>query len=113
MIPSPQYTLNEGLHIVLALARRALTEVRALARIPGPTGPRGERGEIGKQGPSGPKGDPGRDASDLALLQNEIEQRVECAVDTITVTTPDRGRTLVFSFGNKMREVKTATILDA
>jgi Collagen triple helix repeat (20 copies) len=139
-IPAPQYTLTEAIGVCLAMCQRALAEVRALARMPGPpgeTGPegkrgakgdigeRGERGEAGKQGPMGPagtdgkngergaKGESGRNASDLTLLQEHIDQRVERAIDAITVTTPDGGRTLRLTFGDKIREVKTAIVLDA
>src|SRR5215471_10284495 len=103
MIPAPQYTLTQAIAVCLAMSERALTEVRALVRIPGPPGEigpegkvgahgergeRGERGEKGLQGPAGapgidgkdgergPKGEPGRNASDLTLLQETIEQRI-------------------------------------
>jgi collagen triple helix repeat protein len=139
-IPAPQYSWNEAIGTAIALGQRALAEVRALARMPGPpgeTGPegkrgakgdageKGERGEAGKQGPAGSpgldgkdgergaKGDPGRNASDLTLLQEHIDQRVERAIDAITVTSPDGGRTLRLTFGDKIREVKTAIVLDA
>jgi hypothetical protein len=139
-IPAPQYTLNEAMGVCLAMCQRALTEVRALARIPGPagqTGPegkagapgaRGERGEKGecgepgkqgspgldgKDGERGAKGEPGRNATDLALLQEQIEQRVERAIAAISLTTPDSGRTLRLTFGDKIREIKTALVLDA
>jgi hypothetical protein len=140
-IPAPQYTLTEAIGVGLAMGQRALTEVRALARIPGPpgqTGPegkigapgargergeKGERGEAGKQGPPGldgkngergAKGEPGRNATDLTLLQEQIEQRIERAIEAISLTTPDRGRTWLFSFGGKIvRELKTALVLDA
>jgi Collagen triple helix repeat (20 copies) len=139
-IPAPQYTMTEAIGVCLAMCQRALTEVRALSRMPGPpgeTGPegkrgakgdageKGERGESGKQGAIGPagsdgkdgergaKGEPGRNASDLTLLQEHIDQRVERAIDAITVITPDGGRTLCLTFGDKVREVKTAIVLDA
>ena len=140
-IPAPQYTWLEGLSVCLAMCHRALAEVRALARIPGPPGevgpegkrgPRGEpgekgeRGEPGKPGAMGPagidgkdgergqKGEPGRNAADLTLLQEHIDQRVERAIEAISVTTSDGGRTLRFSFGEMaVREVKTALVLDA
>jgi collagen type III alpha len=139
-IPAPQYTFFEAIGTAIALGQRALGEVRALARMPGPpgeTGPegkrglqgergeRGERGETGKPGPigpagidgkdgaRGPKGEPGRNATDLVLLEETIAERIERAVDAIAVTSPDCGRTLVFSFGGKVREVKTALVLDA
>lgn len=141
MIPAPQYTLNEAMGVCLAMCQRALTEVRALSRMPGPqgeTGPegkrglqgecgeKGERGESGKQGAigaagadgkngeRGQKGEAGRNATDLTLIQEMIEQRVERAIEAVTISTPDRGRTLCFALGNKLvREVKTALILDA
>jgi collagen type III alpha len=139
-IPAPQYTLTEAIGVGLAMGQRALSEVRALARIPGPpgqTGPegkagapgargergeKGERGETGKQGPPGidgkngergAKGEPGRNATDLALLQEQIEQRVERAIEAISLTTPDSGRTLRLTFGGMVREIKTALVLDA
>jgi hypothetical protein len=140
-IPAPQYTLNEAIGVCLAICQRALTEVRALARIPGPpgqTGPegkagapgargergeKGERGEAGKQGPPGldgkdgergAKGEPGRNAADLTLVQEHIDQRVERAIAAISLTTPDSGRTLRFCLGGELvREIKTALVLDA
>src|SRR5262245_2623525 len=139
-IPAPQYTINEAIGVCLAMCQRALAEVRALSRVPGPpgetgpegkrgakgdTGERGERGEPGKEGKQGPpgidgkdgergaKGEPGRNASDLVLLQEHIEQRVERAIDAITAMTPDGGRTLRLTFGDKVHEIKTALVLDA
>jgi hypothetical protein len=133
-IPAPQYTLHEGIGVCLAMCQRALAEVRALARMPGPQGEagpegkpgeKGERGEPGKEGAMGPagingkdgergqKGEPGRNASDLTFLQDHIGERVERAIETMLVTTPDGGRTLHFAFGDKVREVKTALVLDA
>ena len=140
MIPIPQYTHNEALGVSLATSMRALAEVRALARIPGPPGEagpegkrgavgigeKGDRGEQGKQGPMGPagadgrdgergkQGEPGRNAADLTFLQEHIEQRLERMIETTTITTSDGGRTLLFAIGGrKIREVKTALVLDA
>lgn len=141
MIPAPQYTLSETMGVCLAMCHRALAEVRTLARMPGPpgeTGPegkrglkgdpgeKGERGEPGKQGAIGPpgidgkngergaKGEPGRNAADLALLQEYIEQRIERAIEAMSVMTPDRGRTFILCFGGIVkRELKTALVLDA
>jgi len=62
-IPAPQYTLTEALSVCLALSNRALTEVRALSRIPGPageTGPEGKRGLQGERGEKGERGEPGK-----------------------------------------------------
>jgi hypothetical protein len=58
-VPVPQYTLFEAVGTCLALGRRALEEVRALARIPGPEGKRGPKGEAGEKGERGEKGLPG------------------------------------------------------
>lgn len=139
-IPAPSYTLTEALSVCLAMCHRALTEVRALARVPGPageTGPegkrglqgergergeKGDRGEPGKIGPTGgdgkdgergQKGEPGRNAADLTLLQEYIDQRFERAIEAASVTTPDGGRTLLWSLGGKVFHVKTAVVLDA
>lgn len=46
-IPKPSYTIWQAISAALALATRALNEVRALARMPGPTGEKGEKGEPG------------------------------------------------------------------
>ena len=139
-IPAPQYTVSEAVGVCLALCQRALMEVRALARIPGPagevgpegkrgavgeTGARGERGEAGKQGPigptgldgkdgeRGPKGEPGRNASDLNYLQDYIGEQIARIFQTSKVTTDDGGRTLRCAFGDTIHEIKTATVLDA
>jgi len=65
--PRAEYSLLDGISTCLAVAQRALVEVRALARIPGPEGkrgPAGERGEAGKTGPAGPAGRAGIDGKD-------------------------------------------------
>ncbi len=46
-IPKPEYTIWQAISTAIALATRALNEVRALARIPGPQGEKGEKGEAG------------------------------------------------------------------
>jgi integrin beta 3 len=139
-IPAPQYTWNEAIGVCLALCQRALAEVRALARMPGPpgdTGPegkrglqggrgeKGERGEPGKPGAMGPagldgkngergqKGEPGRNAADLTYLQDYAAEQVGRAFKTATVTTPDGGRTLRWAIGDTVHEIKTAIVLDA
>jgi Collagen triple helix repeat (20 copies) len=133
-VPAPQYTLIEGLATCLALARRALDEVRALARIPGPegkrglkgdTGEKGERGEPGKpgapgaagldgkDGARGSKGEPGRNATDLALLQEYIDERIAVMLKAAKVTTADGGRTFSVSLAGVVHEVKTGLVLDA
>jgi integrin beta 3 len=140
MIPAPQYTLTEGFGVCLAMCHRALAEVRALARMPGPpgdTGPEGKRGEPGKPGEKGErgepgtpgamgpagiegkngergqKGEPGRNASDLTFLQDYAAEQVGRAFKTATVTTPDGGRTLRWAIGETVHEIKTAIVLDA
>jgi integrin beta 3 len=113
MIPAPQYTLNEAIGVSLDMGQRALAEVRALARMPGP---RGERGELGKQGPPGErgaKGETGRNAADLTLLQEYIDQRFERMFKAASVTTVDGGRTLRWAIGETVHEIKTAIVLDA
>src|SRR5262245_14924481 len=113
-IPGPQYTLNEAIGVCLALCQRALAEVRALARIPGPRGERGPPGEIGVKGERGPKGEPGRNAGDLALLQEYVVEQIERTLKTGKMTTPDGGRTLRWALGDTVQhEIKTAIVLDA
>jgi integrin beta 3 len=137
MIPAPTYTLIEGFGVCLAMCQRALAEVRALARLPGPpgaTGPegkpglqgeRGEKGEPGNPGAMGPpgidgkpgergqKGEPGRNAADLTYLQDYAAEQVARAFKTATVTTSDGGRTLRWAIGDAVHEIKTAIVLDA
>ena len=140
MIPAPRYTLHESIGVSLALGQRALAEVRALARMPGPPGEigpegkrglkgdigeKGERGEAGKQGATGPagadgkngergaKGEPGRNASDLTLIEEMIEQRVERTFKAAKFTSPDGGRTLRWAIGDTVHEITTAIVLDA
>lgn len=63
IIPAPQYTPWDVLRVCLALAHRAVAEVRALARIPGPPGdpgPEGKRGLKGDPGEQGVCGEPGK-----------------------------------------------------
>lgn len=134
IIPGPQYTWVEGLGAALALGQRCMAELRALARTPGPEGKRGlagekgdngERGEPGKVGPAGlpgkdgldgergQKGEPGRNATDLTLLFDRIDERIEQRFQIVTLTTPDGGRTMHWSVAGKVHEVKTAVMLDA
>jgi hypothetical protein len=133
-IPAPQYTLFDGLGTCLAMARRALDEVRALARMPGPEGKRGpkgeigekgERGELGKTGPAGrdgldgkdgergQKGEAGRNAADLVLLREHIDEQVAQVLRAMKVITTDGGRTLLVSLAGTVHEIKTAIVLDA
>lgn len=59
LIPSPQFTLWQCMATSLALSRRAIEEVRELARQPGPQGPEGPIGPRGVQGPPGLEGKQG------------------------------------------------------
>jgi integrin beta 3 len=122
------------------MCHRALGEVRALARMPGPageagpegkqgirgeTGEKGERGEPGMQGAMGPtglagkqgergdKGEPGRNAADLNYLQAYVAEQIGRALKTATVTTSDGGRTLRWAVGETVHDIKTAIVLDA
>jgi collagen type III alpha len=112
-IPAPQYTFNDALGVCLALCQRAMLEVRALARLPGPQGPAGAPGLDGKEGARGQKGDPGRNASDLGYLQDYIAEQVDRTFKTGAVTTQDGGRTLLWRLGDTVHEIKTAIVLDA
>jgi integrin beta 3 len=113
MIPAPQYTLIEGFGVCLAMCQRALAEVRALARLPGPPGDTGPEGKPGLQGERGEKGEPGRNAADLTYLQDYAAEQVGRAIKTATMTTPDGGRTLRWAIGDIVHEIKTAIVLDA
>jgi len=121
-IPAPQYTLHEAINVCLAMCERALAEIRALARLPGPRGepgpegkqgPAGEKGDPGSKGEAGAKGEPGRNAFDLTYLQNYASEQVARALKTATMTTPDGGRTLHWTIGDNVHEIKTALVLDA
>jgi len=112
-IPAPQYTFNEAIGVCLALCQRALAEVRALARVPGPRGERGPPGETGVKGERGPKGEPGRNASDLTYLQDYVVEQVDRMLKSGKLTTDDGGRTLRWILGDAVHEIKTAIVLDA
>ena len=113
MIPAPQYTLHEAIGVCLALCQRALSEVRALALLPGPRGERGEQGKQGPPGERGVKGETGRNASDLTYIEDRIAEQVGRALKTATFTSPDGGRTLRWAVGEAVHEIKTAIVLDA
>ena len=79
LIPPPTYTLWQSIGTALALSRRAIEEIRALSRMPGP---QGEPGPVGRQGPPGPdgtrgiagvQGPPGRDAMQLEDFEFEAK----------------------------------------
>ena len=112
-IPAPQYTLFDALSTCLALAQRALAEVRALARLPGPPGPRGERGPAGEKGERGIKGEQGRNAADLPLLQQDIKDEIVRVIKAATMTSNDGGRTLLWTVADTTQVIKTDMPLDA
>jgi hypothetical protein len=133
-VPAPQYTLFEGLGICLAMARRAIDEVRALARTPGPEGKRGPKGDLGekgergepgktgaagrdgldgKDGERGQKGEAGRNAADLVLLREYIDEQIAQVLKAAKITTADGGRILLVSIAGTLHEIKTAVVLDA
>jgi hypothetical protein len=112
-IPAPQYTLHEAIGVCLAMCQRALSEVRALAPMPGPRGERGEQGKQGPPGERGVKGETGRNASDLAYIEDRVAEQVGRALKTATFTSPDGGRTLRWAIGETVHEIKTAIVLDA
>ena len=79
LVPPPTYTLWQCVGTALALSRRAIEEIRALSRLPGPPG---EPGPVGRQGPVGPdgsrgiagaQGPPGRDAMQLEDFEFEAK----------------------------------------
>ena len=136
-IPGPQYTWQETVGAALALGQHCMAELRALARMPGQEGKRGEKGEKGdkgnrgepglaglagrpgkdgmdgKDGERGQKGEPGKNAADLTLLFDRIDEQIERRFLLATMMTPDGGRTMQWSMAGKVHEVKTAVVLDA
>src|SRR5580765_1441734 len=94
MSDKPQ-TLADAIGICLAVSQRCLSEVRALARQPGPPGP------------------PGRNAADLELFKDYIDQMIEAKLGAAKVTSPDGGRTVRWLLGGKTIELKTNIVLDA
>jgi len=100
MTDKPQ-TLVDAIGVCLALGQRCLAEVRALARQPGP------------QGPPGPAG---KNAADVGMFKEYIDQQVAAHVAGIfskaTVTSPDDGRTFHVKLAGVTHEVKTALPID-
>lgn len=82
--------------------------------------PPAECGEVGPAGKDGPPGRDGRDASDIPMIRGFIKDEVQAAAmatfRTLSVATPDDGRTFVFGldvFGEPIKhEIKTALVLD-
>jgi integrin beta 3 len=94
MSDKPQ-TLADAIGVCLALCQRCLAEVRALARQPGPPGPAG------------------RNAADLELLKDYVDQCIAAKLGAAKATSPDGGRTLRWQFGSNTVDLKTAIVLDA
>jgi integrin beta 3 len=84
----------------------------------GPQGPPGETGEPGSAGEKGLPGRDGRDASDIPMLKqlivDELTSLLMTNLKTMTLTSPDDGRTLVFAIDalGVRSETKTALTLD-
>lgn len=55
-LPAPRYSMWQAISTALAIGQRAMEEVRALSREPGPQGEPGERGRDGLRGEQGPAG---------------------------------------------------------
>lgn len=96
------------------IARIAELEARPIEKgDAGPPGPAGDRGLIGEKGDTGRDG---RDASDLMLIYSHIHEQVTevvaGAIEMMSFTSPDSGRTLVIGLGNKLHEIKTGIPLD-
>lgn len=82
----PDYTLWDCVSVTMAMARRALDEVRALSRMPGPKGDPGLKGDKGEPGKSG------EDAKvDMAEVERLIEEAVERKAASFTPTPGPRG----------------------
>jgi len=96
MTDKPQ-TLVDAIGVCLALGQRCLAEVRALARQPGP------------QGPPGPAG---KNAADIELFKEYIDQAVAVCLKAATVTSSDGGRTLHVMLAGRIHEIKTAVPID-
>lgn len=85
-LPPPRYTLVETIKVALSLARRALEEVRALARIPGPQGEQGLPGVCFDEIKSSQEDD-GR----VLIFQFFRGEKLLTEVRHITCTVIDRG----------------------
>lgn len=97
---TPQPTLIEAMSVCLAMCQRCMAEVRALARAPGPVGP------------PGPAGPPGRNAADVELFKDYIDQAVAARLKTSTVNSSDGGRTLHVTLAGVTHAIKTAVPID-
>jgi hypothetical protein len=69
-IPKPRYTIWQGLSMAIALSLRAIEEIRALAREPGPPG---EKGEPGTNGQNGKQGENGKDGFSVDDIKFELD----------------------------------------
>lgn len=108
-IPRPQYTLWQCMSVAIAVARRALEEVRALSRLPGPKGEVGARGPKGEAGPQGPPGPEGRIGKDGAIGK---AGRDGVGFDDLNELYEDDGRVLVRQFirdGQIIKEFRHVT----
>jgi hypothetical protein len=97
------------------VARIAALEARPIEK--GDAGPAGPVGDRGSPGEKGEQGRDGRDAADLMLIYSHITEQVTevvtGALKTISVTSPDSGRTMRWGLGGNVHEIKTGIPLDA
>lgn len=88
-IPKPTYTIWQAIGSALALSLRAIDEIRALARLPGPQGEKGDPGQDGKDG---------------------------MGFEDLTIEHEDGGRVVVYrlALGDRLKEFRctTDTVLD-
>ena len=110
-IPKPQYTVWQAVAVAMAAAKRALEEVRALSRVPGPQGepgPEGKRGLIGPVGQPGAPGPIGRDG------KPGLPGKDGGDADDIVETLEDGGRYLVKQYirdGKVFKEFRHKTAM--
>jgi collagen type III alpha len=110
-IPKPQYTVWQAVAVAMAAAKRALEEVRALSRIPGPPGEPGPEGKRGPRGEAGEKGNPG-DVGRQGLAG--LPGKDGADADDIVETLEDGGRFLVKQYirdGEVFKEFRHKTAM--
>lgn len=105
IIPPPQFTLWQCLAVALALARKAIEEVRALARLPGPPGEAGPPGQRGLQGVPGPEGRGAQGERGVAG-KDGTPGRDGVGFDDMTEEHVDDGRFLVRRYLHEGKVVK-------
>lgn len=81
----PQYKLWDVVFVTLSMARRALDEVRALSRMPGP------KGDNGRPGDKGDKGDRGDDGKSIEIEDVRADIRKEVKAEVATLPPAEKG----------------------